>query len=167
MRIIQVIWRGPARADMWLVDGQTSLGRTAFLNSGREPLIGISLFGILFGILSSDRHFSLSVTSRALWPLPPAATKILFRCRRRRRTMTMTDNTTTMILLRHRRRRRRRTKTMTMKHHHHHHHRRPKILRFYSAAAAAAATPNHIALRQGESKKVRRRITENHVTINM
>ena len=34
MRIIQVIWRGPARADMWLVDGQTSSGRTAFLNSG-------------------------------------------------------------------------------------------------------------------------------------
>ena len=38
MRIIQVIWRGPARADMWLVDGQTSSGRTAFLNSGRIAL---------------------------------------------------------------------------------------------------------------------------------
>ena len=93
-----------------------------------EPLIGISLFGILFGILSSDRHFSLSVTSRALWPLPPARRHSniagrrqlqLFCCRRRRRTMTMTDNTTTMILLRRRRRRRRRrrTKTMTMKPH--------------------------------------------------
>ena len=149
MRMIQVIWRGQARADVWLVDGQTSLGRTAFLNSGREPLIGISLFGILFGILSSDRHFSLSVTSRALWPLPPARRHSniagrrqlqLFCCRRRRRTMTMTDNTTTMILLRRRRRRRRRrTKTMTMKHHHHHYHRRPTILRLYSAAAAPAA----------------------------
>jgi hypothetical protein len=29
---------GPVRADVWLVDGQTSSGRTAFLSSGRIAL---------------------------------------------------------------------------------------------------------------------------------
>ena len=40
LRII-VIWWGPARTDVWLVDGQTSSGRTAFLNSGRIALCAL------------------------------------------------------------------------------------------------------------------------------